>query len=85
MRVGGVEEADDLVGRHGDLLVSWVRCGGDGDGVEGVAGEGEEGVGGEAGAGAVGLPLVAEEAGVGVDVFVLRWVAGGGVGGTVLG
>ena len=55
------------------------------DAVEGGAGEGEEVVGGEAGAGAVGLPLVAEEAGVGVDVAVPGRVAGAAVGGTVLG
>ena len=72
--VGGLEEADDLRGWHGDLVRELGEGGGDGDGVEGGAGEGEEGVGGEAGAGAVGLPLVAEEAGVGVDVFVLGWV-----------
>ena len=72
--VGGLEEADDLGGGHGDLLRELGEGGGDGDGVEGGAGEGEEGVGGEVGAGAVGLPLVAEEAGIGVDVAVLRWV-----------
>ncbi len=53
--------------------------------MEGVAGEGEEGVGGEAGAGAVGLPLVAEEAGVGVDVAEGAGVLRAGEGGAVLG
>ena len=55
-------------GGHGDLVVELGEGGGDGDGVEGGAGEGEEGVGREAGAGAVGAPLVLEEAGVGVEV-----------------
>jgi len=49
--------------------------------VNGLAGELEEGVGREAGAGAVGLPLVAEKALVGVEVGVLSWVLrAGGVG-----
>ena len=52
--------------------------------MDGGAGEGEEGVGGETRAGAVGLPLVAEEAWIGVDVGVLRWVLRAGSGGAVL-
>ena len=36
VRVGGLEEADDLRGRHGDLLRELGEGGGDGDGVEGV-------------------------------------------------
>ena len=53
--------------------------------MECLPGEGEEGVGGEAGACAVGLPFVAEETGVGVDVTVLAGVLGAGVVGTPLG
>ena len=82
--VGLGEEVEDLVGRHGDLLGERGELGGDGDGAEGGAGGGEEGVGCEAGAGAVGLPLVPEEAGVGVDVGELGWVGWAGVVGAVL-
>ncbi len=85
MRVGGGEEGEDLFGRHGDLVGELGEFWWNDDAVEGGAGEGEEVVGGEAGAGAVGLPLVAEEAGVGVDLAVLGGVAGAGGGGTVLG
>jgi len=65
-------------------VVELGKCGRDGDGLEGGAGGGEEGVGGEPGAGAVGLPLVLEEAGVGVDVGVLGGVGGAGGVGAVL-
>ena len=82
--VGGGEETEDFGRWHGDLLGKRGELGGDDDGVEGGAGGGEEGVRGEAGAGAVGLPLVLEEAGVGVDVGELRWVGWAGVGGAVL-
>jgi hypothetical protein len=85
-REGGValcEEFEDVGGRHGDLVVEAGELCGDGDGVDGLAGEVEEGVGCEAGAGAVGLPLVAEEAGVGVDVAVLAGVLRAGGVGTV--
>ncbi len=82
--VGGGEEVDDLGGWHGDLVVERGELGWDGDAVVGRAGEGEEVVGGEAGAGAVGLPFVAEESGVGVDVAVLGGVAGAWGGGAVL-
>jgi len=79
------EEIEDVAGWHGDLVVEGGQLGGDGDGVERLAGEGEEGVGGEAGAGAVGLPLVAEETGIGVDVTVLAGVLWAGVVGASLG
>jgi len=52
--------------------------------VEGCAGGGEEVVGRHAGAGAVRAPLVTEEAGVGIDVGVLRWIGGAGSVGAVL-
>ncbi len=68
--VGLAEEAEDFDGRHGDLVVERCQLGWDGDGVQGLASEGEEGVRSEAGAGAVGLPLVAEEAGVGIEIAV---------------
>ena len=58
------EEVEDVRGWQGDL-VGGGEVGGDGDGLEGGRASGEEGVGGEAGAGAVGLPLVLEEAGSG--------------------
>ena len=61
------------------------ELGWDDDAVERGVGEGEEVVGGEAGARAVGLPLVSEETSVGVDVAVLRRVAGAGRVGAVLG
>ena len=51
--------------------------------MQGLAGEVKEGVWCEAGAGAVGLPLVAEEAGVGIDVTVLAGVLRAGGVGTV--
>jgi hypothetical protein len=87
-RDGGVgfgEEVEDFVRGHGDLLREGGELGGDGDGAEGGAGGGEEGVWGEAGACAVGLPFVAEKAGVGVDVGELGGVGWAGVGGAVLG
>ena len=85
MRIGGGEEGEDLFGRHGDLVGELGELWWNNDAVEGGTGEGEEVIGGEAGAGAVCLPLVAEEAEVGVDVAVPGRVAGAGVGGTVLG
>ncbi len=74
--VGGVEEVKDGGGRQGLLVIEGGELSRDVEGVDGSAGEREEGLRGEAGAGAVGLPLVLEEAGVGVEV-----AEGGGVGG----
>src|SRR5277367_5944486 len=76
---------EDFVWGHGDLLGERGELRGDGNGAEGGAGGGEEGVWGEAGACAVGLPFVAEKAGVGVDVGELGGVGWAGVGGAVLG
>ena len=81
--VGGAEEAEDLVGGQGDLVVEFGDGVRDGDAVGGGAGEGEVGVGGEAGAGAVGLPFVGEEGWVGVDVGELGGIGGAGVGGAI--
>ena len=58
---------------------------GDGYGLEGGSGGSEEGVGREARAGAVGLPLVLEEAGVRVDFAELGRVGGAWCVGAVLG
>ena len=66
-------------------MVKRGQLGGDGDGVECLAGQVEEGVRCEAGAGAVGLPLVAEEACVGVEVAVVGGVLRTGGVGAVLG
>ena len=85
MRVGGGEEGEDLAGGMEIWWLSWVSSGGMAMLWKAVRASGEEVVGGEAGAGAVGLPLVAEEAGVGVDVAVLGGVAGAGGVGAVLG
>ena len=91
-RVGPGEEADDFAGRHGDLVVKGGQLSWDGYGVDGLAGRREEGIGRKAGAGAVGLPLVTEEAGVGVEVAVgggvtwaggIRAVLGEGAGGVL--
>ncbi len=82
--VGLGDEGEDLCGREGDLVVEVGEGGRDGDGLEGAARGGEVGVGREAGAGAVGLPLMLEEAGVGVDVGVLGGVGGAGGVGAVL-
>ena len=76
--VGLGDEVEDLGRRKRDLAVQLRQRGRNGEGLEGGAGGGEEGVGCEAGAGAVGAPLVLEEAGVGVDVAVLGWVGGSG-------
>ena len=83
-RVGFGEEAEDLRGRERDLLVECGQGLRDLNGVEGLPRELEEGVGSESGAGSVGLPLVLEQAGVGVDVAVLRGVRRAGRGGAVL-
>ena len=66
-------------------MVEGGQLGGDGDRVERLAGQVEEGVRCEAGAGAVGLPLVAEEACVGVEVAVVGGVLRTGGVGAVLG
>jgi hypothetical protein len=84
-RVGPGEEADDLAGRHGDLAVEGGQLGWDGYGLDGLAGRGEEGIRREAGAGAVGLPLVAEEARVWVEVAEGGGVSWAGSVGAVLG
>lgn len=68
--VGLCEEVQDLGGRHGGLVVEGGEFGGNGYALYGLTGEFEEDIGAEAGAGAVGLPLVAEKAGVGIDVVV---------------
>ncbi len=73
--VGGVEEVKDGGGRHGLLVIEGGELPRDVEVVDGSAGEREEGLRGEAGAGAVSLPLVLEEARVGVEV-----AEGGGVG-----
>lgn len=73
--VGGVEEIEDGRGWHGRLVIEGGELPWDLHRVDGAAGEVEEGVGGETGAGAVGLPLVLEEAGIGVEV-----AEGGGIG-----
>jgi len=83
--VGLGEEAADVVGRQGELLVDGGELVRDFDGVDGLAGEMEEGIGREAGAGAVGLPLVFEQAPVGIDVGVLRGVSWAGCVGAVFG
>jgi len=57
----------------------------DGHGFVGVSGGGEEGIGGEAGAGAVGAPLMLQEALIGVDVFVGRRIGWAGGAGAVFG
>ena len=49
-------------------MVKGGKLGWDDNGMKRLSGEVEEGVGCKAGAGAVGAPLVTEEAGVGVDV-----------------
>ena len=49
-------------------MVEVVESGRNGDLANSGAGGGEEVVGTEAGAGAVGMPLVLEQAGIGVDV-----------------
>ena len=41
-RVGPGEEADDLAGRHGDLVVKGGQLSWDGYGVDGLAGRSEE-------------------------------------------
>ena len=84
-RVGPGEESDDLAGRHGDLVVEGGQLGWDGYCVDGLAGRGEERIRREARAGAVGLPLVAEEAGVGVEVAEGGGVTWAGGVGAVLG
>ena len=83
-RVRGLEEVDELSRGERDLMVELGELGRDGDCLECGAGEGEEGVGRESGAGAVGAPLVTEEAGIGVDVAVGRGVARAVVGRAVL-
>lgn len=82
--VGLGDEVEDLRGWKRDLTVELRERGRNGEGLEGGAGGGEEGVGGETGAGAVGAPLVLEEAGVGVDVGELRGVGWAGCAGAVL-
>lgn len=80
-RNGGVdrgEEVKDGGGRHGDLAIEAGQLGGDCDLAHGSPGELKEGVGGEAGAGAVGLPLMQEQTGVGVDVAEVCRVCGTG-------
>ena len=66
--VGDGEAGEDVVGGHGCLMVEVVESGRNGDLANSGAGGGEEVVGTEAGAGAVGMPLVLEQAGIGVDV-----------------
>jgi hypothetical protein len=66
-------------------VIKGGQLGGDGDGVECLAGQVEEGVRCEAGAGAVGLPLVAEQACVGIEVAVVGGVLRAGGVGAVLG
>ena len=73
-RVGLAKEAENFHGRHGDLVVERCQLRWDCHRVKRVSGQREERVGGEAGAGAVGAPLVIQEAGVGVDV-----AEGGGI------
>jgi hypothetical protein len=67
------------------LVVEGRQLGGDGDGVECLASQVEEGVRCEAGAGAVCLPLVAEQACVGVEVAVVGGVLRAAGVGAVLG
>jgi hypothetical protein len=83
-RVGLGDEVENLCGGKRDLAGELGESGRHDKGLEGGTGGGEEGVGGEAGAGAVGTPLVLEEASVGVDVLVLGGVARAGGGGAVL-
>lgn len=67
----------DGLRRKRELL--WlVECGGNLDTRDGAAGQSEVGVGCQTGAGAMGRPLVREEAGVGVDVAVSRGIRGTG-------
>ena len=70
VRIAGGEEADDLIGRKRCLLVERGECGRDVYGVEGSARGLEECFGAEAGAGAVNLPLMLEQAAVGIDVLI---------------
>jgi hypothetical protein len=82
--VGLGDEVEDLCGWKRDLAGELSEGRRDGDRLEGGASGAEEGVGCEARAGAVGAPFVLEEAGIGVDVGVLRGIGRARSGGAVL-
>jgi hypothetical protein len=66
-------------------VVNGGQLGWDGYGMDGLAGRCEEGIRGQAGAGAVGLPLVTEESGVGVEVAKVGGITRAGSVGAALG
>lgn len=62
------EQIHNLVWRRRDLLGQALEFAGDDNGTNGGACRGEEVIGAEAGTGAVSVPFVLQQAGIGVDV-----------------
>lgn len=82
--VGAGKVRENLLRGELDGLLNAGELARNGDRVKGFTRGGEVGVGREAGTGAVCLPLVAEQAGVGEDVAVGSGVGGAGRIGAVL-
>ena len=82
--IGLSDEVEDLCGWKRDLTGELGESGRHDERLEGGTCSGEERVGREAGAGAVGTPLMLQEACVGVDVGELRGIGRAGCVGAVL-